>query len=834
MIQTAEKSLNPVLEKARVNLVAYRKVLLGVGEGEVRSAPFHHTWSDLLLNGTENVAIEGFRESAKALSLDTQIPTPKGFKPISSVLVGDKVFDEKGNICCVTAISEVFKGHDCYDVVFSDHTKVTADAGHIWRVKNKHARKYQNLTTEQLIKKGIIVGNTRKDGYVEYAFAVDVAGAIKTREKRLSIDPYLLGLWLGDGSTRGADITVGDDAFTETLKLITDKWDKVSIYAYKNRAKRVALIGGFVGLLKKEKLYGHKHIPEKYLRGSIEQRLELLRGIVDSDGTVAISESKRGTVTISTVKENLKDDYVSLVSSLGIKATSIKGKAKINGRVVGDHYRVSFKTDKKVCRLTKKVSRQSKQHGRSRQRSIVRIDKVDSVPTKCIAVDSNSNLFLITDRFIPTHNTQLALRAFLLYAFTFPDESRDYIVLIKKNATLARAKIKEIEREYATNPLISGNKVKIRDESGDVFSVDVMHEGKVRNVRIEAYGKGASVRGLANVDRRPKVVIIDDPQDVEDARSETVTETDWNWFLSDVMFLGKSSRIFLIGNNLGERCIVERIFAMEGKLEQIAFKTMRVPIINEQGLSTWAARYDVKDILKEKADYMKLGKLDIWLRERMCQSVDDELRIFNPSDYRYYPHTTIDKIMAECNRVGVLDPASSTEKSACYRAIVVAGCDCDNNWFVADVPYGRWDSVEMIDQIFASVQKWGLKEFGIEKGIFKQVLEPFIYKEMAHRNIFFNIFPIEHAKVGSKLERIKMLQPRFHAHRIWFPEQAPWLAELRGELSGITKDAIKSLHVDLVDAMAMLGQVMKVPGKKQTAFERKMSAPEPVEFARLI
>ena len=72
--------------------------------------------------------------------------------------------------------------------------------------------------------------------------------------------------------------------------------------------------------------------------------------------------------------------------------------------------------------------------------------------------------------------TQYALRAFLLYAFTFPDDSRDYIVLIKKNATLARAKLKEIEHEYTTNALVSANMVEIREASGEVFSVDGKNE----------------------------------------------------------------------------------------------------------------------------------------------------------------------------------------------------------------------------------------------------------------------------------------------------------------------------------------------------------------------
>lgn len=440
------------------------------------------------------------------------------------------------------------------------------------------------------------------------------------------------------------------------------------------------------------------------------------------------------------------------------------------------------------------------------------------------------------EAFRESAKTQYVTRSYPLYALTFPSKSRDYIVLVKKNATLASNKLKEIEEEYLSNEIAKSNLVKVYQESGDCFSVDVKDSnGEIVNVRIEAYGKGASIRGLANKDRRPKICIVDDPQDTDDANSQVILENDWNWFLSNIIFLGQETRIFLIGNNLGEKCIIERILAMEGKLESVKFNTKRIPELTDKGESAWEAKRTVAEINLEKEDFRKLGKLDIWLREKMCQAVGEENRIFDPAEYRYFPHTTTDKILGSCNRFGVLDPASSPEMSSCYRAIVVVGVDCDNTWFVADVPFGRWDSSQMIDEIFGAVQKYELKDFGIEKGIFKQILEPFIYKEMAARNIFFNIIPIEHAKKGSKLERIKMLQPRFKAHKIWFPESAPWLAELQLELAGVTKDAIKSLYADLMDALAMIPQIAKAPGKKQNPNSAvKTRTPQTVERARLI
>ena len=413
--------------------------------------------------------------------------------------------------------------------------------------------------------------------------------------------------------------------------------------------------------------------------------------------------------------------------------------------------------------------------------------------------------------------TQYVIRAFLLYALMFPSRDRDYIVIIKKNQTLAERKLKEIEREFQSLPYWQERFCEVLEESAGVLSVNLKNdEGEIVNVRIEAYGKGASIRGLADVDRRPKIVIVDDPQDKEDARSPAVQEADWDWFLSDVMFLGKKTRIFLIGNNLGEKCIIERVFAMAGQLDYVKFKTMRIAELTPEGESAWPEKATKEDILAEKEDYRRAGKLDIWLMEKMCQAVGEETRIFNPADYRYFAQPLVDKLMEGRNRFAALDPAASTNKTSCYRAIVVCGVDSDNHWLIPDIKYGRWDSVELIEQIFTTVRQWEIKNFGIEKGQLKDFLEPLLVREMARQNCFFTIIPIEHAKAGTKLERIKALQPRFKANLIWVPQDAPWVTEFEAELAGVTKDEIKSMYIDLVDALAMLEQFAKPPFRAST------------------
>jgi len=415
---------------------------------------------------------------------------------------------------------------------------------------------------------------------------------------------------------------------------------------------------------------------------------------------------------------------------------------------------------------------------------------------------------------------QYVLRAFPLHALRFPDKRNDYIIIIKQSQTLANSKLLEIEDEYLSNPALRSNLVEVKQKSSQIFSVDVRNaQGEVINVRIETYGKGSSIRGLANIDRRPKIAIIDDPQDTEDAQSDTIMENDWKWFLDDVMFLGKRTRIFLIGNNLGAKCLIERV---ADNREDLKFNFTRLGILvppTQEGVeetSAWPSMFSREEIYDERESFRRMGQLDVWMRERMCQAISEENRIVTRDDLNMrYSHVYIDSFIKDCTIFTTLDPASSENKTSCYRAILTNAVRRDVhgaiNWFILNIRYGRWASDKLMDELFAEVATYHPTSVGIEKGMYKQVIEPFIRQEMLRRNCLFNIVPIEHAKAGSKLERVKMLGPRFKAHGIWLPESAPWLAEFEAEMLGVTIDGFKSLYTDLIDTLAMQTQIARAP-----------------------
>ncbi|RMD45740.1 MAG: hypothetical protein D6831_02955 [Aquificota bacterium] len=404
------------------------------------------------------------------------------------------------------------------------------------------------------------------------------------------------------------------------------------------------------------------------------------------------------------------------------------------------------------------------------------------------------------EAFRESGKSEYVLRAFPLYCLTYPKKSRSYIVIIKQNQTLASSKLKEITREYLSNPNLQIFYKKTVEESQKAFEIETT-EGF--NVRIEAYGKGSAVRGLNWNGKRPDIVVVDDPQDHEDAISDTILEKDWDWFLSDVNFLGKYTRIFMIGNNLGEKCLIERVIE---NAENLNFSTLRIPAI-ENGKPTWEAKFSLEELEAEKRAYKQAGKLDLWLRERMCIALSDETRVFKRKYFKYYSPNEVKKLINESDIYITVDLAISEKETADYTAIVVNAVNYANHWFILDVVYGRFNPSETIDHIFNLVKKYNPIKVGIEKVAYQAALEHFLIKEMPRRNIFFNIEPLKADK--QKEIRIKALEPRFKAGTIWFPDIADWLPEMEAELLSFPKGK----HDDIIDSLAYQEQIAQPPMK---------------------
>lgn len=412
----------------------------------------------------------------KLLPLDTPIPTPTGWITMGMLREGDTVFGETGEPCQVTEIFAIETPTTAYRLTFDDGSQIDAGGEHEWLTfdakdlaaltrrdpewrARRRARRESRATgiKSVLFTAGIVarnianpppslpapVGSVRTTEVIYKSLytskgranhAIPVGGALVLPYADLVLDPYCLGAWLGDG-TRGGGGFTGIDA---EIWLQFEK-NGFEVTHNKNRLS-THYIRGLCASLRKAGVLKRKCIPDVYLRGSREQRLALLQGLMDTDGTV----DKDGGVQFTNTNKDIIDAVHELIISLGWKARIIEGRARLYGKDCGPVWDIQWTPSDYVFRLERKRSRQKLSTRRvTKFRYIVDCRPIEPVPMVCIAVDSPSHLYLAGQQMVPTHNSSALLMAALQHV-DVPGYSalllrRTYADLSKPGALMDRA-----------------------------------------------------------------------------------------------------------------------------------------------------------------------------------------------------------------------------------------------------------------------------------------------------------------------------------------------------------------------------------------------------------
>ena len=388
---------------------------------------------------------------------------------------------------------------------------------------------------------------------------------------------------------------------------------------------------------------------------------------------------------------------------------------------------------------------------------------------------------------------QYIYQANIMHALTYPMYNRSYIVIISNNKTQASQKLKDITRQFQSveNSSLRFNVAKIIEDSGDAFQVQYL-DGM--QVRIEAYGKGAAVRGIVWGAKRPDIVILNDIQDVEDMESPITLEKDWHWFLSDIKFLGHSSRIFMIGNNMGPNCVIEKVFQHARELN---FITERVPWITEDFKAAWPARFPYEYCMAERESYESIGEIDIWERERMCRAMAEESHPLKWDNMMFYNEAELD--LSGMSIITMTDPGISEKADADPTVIITVGIAQDNKWYILDVDRRRRNPSEQINDIFRAVSRWRPVSVGIETVAYQESLAHFVEKEQKERGVYFNVVRVRSR--GNKISKIRgRLQPLMRVGMLYAPKHAPWLEDFKAEVGMFPV----AKHDDILDALSMI------------------------------
>lgn len=362
------------------------------------------------------IAVASGHGIGKLLGDDVVVDTPNGPMRWGDVRVGDKLWSPDGHPTTVVDIP--YRGvRPCYRVTFDDGSSTIVGQEHLWTVRGRAQRRsdrangasmqWVTLETKDIIKAGV----KRKNGKaVARQWEIPGYEPVAYHDAELPIDPYVLGVLLGDGNMSSMTVATSGEGLLEHLA------EKGADITMRDAGGREAVcfyvrgVGAHIRALGLADKRSHdKFIPDLYKYAGVGQRKELLRGLLDTDGEV----NKQGSVGYSTASKQLADDIVWLARSLGCKAriqpTVKRPTYTHNGekRVGRPAYRLTLTfpdTYGPVFYVKHKATRAKPAERRYLTRWIDSIEYVGDLQGTCVTVDREDGLFLAND-FIVTHNS---------------------------------------------------------------------------------------------------------------------------------------------------------------------------------------------------------------------------------------------------------------------------------------------------------------------------------------------------------------------------------------------------------------------------------------------
>lgn len=351
----------------------------------------------------------------KSLRASTPIKTPNGWKKKSEIQVGDKVTAYDGSETVVTGVYPQGK-LQLYRVTFADGRTCDCSIDHLWQiyyvntVKNK---RWRVVDTKEMMRL-IAMPNPR--------VYIPLATPGESPDIDLPVDPYTLGVILGDGGVTGSSVTVSKadpEIFEEIRKTLPDDLRIVDV---DDVTKAIRKVGGNTNsLITKLRELGvmglrsyEKKIPAIYLESSPAQRLAILQGLLDTDGTVV----KDGSVSFCSTSIDLAKGVQHLVRSLGgiaslrTRYTHYTYNGEVRDGRPAYQINIRFKTPSSLFRLPRKRNRtnDNNQYAKSLKLRVMSIEPVDVDEAICISIDHPSKLYVAED-YVVTHNTFCALQA---------------------------------------------------------------------------------------------------------------------------------------------------------------------------------------------------------------------------------------------------------------------------------------------------------------------------------------------------------------------------------------------------------------------------------------
>ena len=377
---------------------------------------------EIVNSNEKNIIVEAGAGSGKAIPNSTIIPTINGMKRVDEIKEGDYLYDREGKPTKVIGVYPQGE-KEVYKIKFGDGRSALCCEDHLWNVHKKSwakKDKFQEMSLKEIINQGIINNNRGANFYIQ------ISKAVEKKEIKYEIPPYIIGAFLANGccvnhsrltlSTGNKDIPNICCSFIKGLKYEKGynkyKWQ---FYFLKNNNKEFLMTKEIFSKFEDEILQysNNKKIPNIYKIGSIKQRLELLQGLFDGDGSI---EKSNGTIKYTSTSYELIKDIQEVLFSLGYVSKLYKEKRKYMYKKECYYILVNIpnyekekifllKRKKDIALKYKKI-KQKHDYDRTSIRSIEKMNYKEKMT--CFYVDNKEHLFLMND-YIVTHNTRVLI-----------------------------------------------------------------------------------------------------------------------------------------------------------------------------------------------------------------------------------------------------------------------------------------------------------------------------------------------------------------------------------------------------------------------------------------
>lgn len=524
----------------------------------------------------------------------------RGWTTHGDLKIGDFVFGLDGNPTEIIGLSP--KKECDRKVCFTNGAEILVHEGHLWSVhkRGNHEKELQVFSTSEMENdfKYVSKNGKGKKSKERYRYHLPLIEPIVYDEIELPISPYWLGLWLGDGVSSAPNICAEDRDAEYSLK--HTEYDIISQYSSgKHCIVASYTYQGLLTKLKELDLYKNKHIPDIYKKSSIEQRKQLLAGLIDSDGNV----DKKGRVRFINVNKKLIDDVFELCFGLGLypymmepvspeKANEYKKNNGSYGIISKQTaYCIGFQSRYDIP--TKIPRKKIVEKGLRRKIAISDIQKIEDTELgQCIEVDAEDGIYLIGKELIPTHNSKSSMVTLAFPLWLLFQDPNVNIMIVTGSPKLAEKfgiQLREYVRElgHYFNVYLSN----VKQASTHIMFCD--KHGKLYRGNIMLATSGGGITG-----QDADYLILDDPytgQDSEFTPSALQQKIDWvNRVVEQRIEPHTKYCVLHTRWNTGD------IIGYYKEHEPELYEFVEFPAIKPDGSVLWSERYTLDEMLKKK------------------------------------------------------------------------------------------------------------------------------------------------------------------------------------------------------------------------------------------